>query len=853
MKKGFLIVFLLFPVFSCALCEPPSSGNWLINESVECNDTDIILRGDLTVNSTLILRNTTLQMNSSSNGQFRITVLNNSELYILNDSVIESNTSARYEFLVLEGSHIEIIDSRISDAGYANANTRFGLEVYSDNNLFLNSDFINNYMGLTFIGANNNTVDNCTIAYSGAVGLQMLYDNSQNRIYNNDIYNYSDPAYGYGIDMEFNTSNNNFSSNNIYNFKYGVFFYSQCNDNTFNNNEIHHNEEGLHIESSEGNQFFKDTISYNEDPNAVIFQSDNTYFEGCGFYNDTNPYVFDRTNIQVVSSNNTIFNSSHIGSHLPNTIAYLLDVETSPVTYFYDSTFFSTQYYAWFTGNSDIFFINGSIPTTSSAVWFGDDFSTMYRQYYLDVQANYSDNYPADSTNINITDSFDSLAHQGVTDSQGQLSDVALTYFTINHSSGYTNYNYAYYSPYTIFASNGINAGNDTIGLAGNNQSFITLYDITPPSITLIHPINLLTDIRNISFRFSVNDTSSIKNCSLYINSTYQSSIQDPATQTTLTINQSLGLGAYNWSIYCIDGYNNSAWSSTAFFNITDQDSDLIIWDDSSSATYPNTQIHFYADYSNLSDGSSINDSIGECRILFADLDGTMAYDNISLIYGFNRSFPAEGDYRYDIECNSTIFFPRSLSGDLTVNKEPVVEGSGSRGGSSPLMMKGGTGSDSTTGSYFDLSDSTAKQGSFFRINFNGITYHLSLLRTDGVSAFFILEDERFSIEKGDSLAYDIDMDSEEDIIIELVDIVGDEVILRITPGTGEMDKDQRIAEPAQPGKTPQGKVGTGVVDVPLPGPVPEKDPLMAIIGIAVIFLLTGSVGYYLLFVKKIV
>ncbi|MBN2053005.1 fibronectin type III domain-containing protein [Candidatus Woesearchaeota archaeon] len=110
---------------------------------------------------------------------------------------------------------------------------------------------------------------------------------------------------------------------------------------------------------------------------------------------------------------------------------------------------------------------------------------------------------------------------------------------------------------------------NATQNFTANSETHIlTVNDTRAPWISLTDPQNGTIDYDgSIIFYFDVNDTSDVKNCSLYINGTYNQG-KDILTKgsNTFTIDN-LGTGNYSWFVNCSDYFNHTnvsvAWNVT--------------------------------------------------------------------------------------------------------------------------------------------------------------------------------------------------------------------------------------------------------------------------------------------------
>ncbi len=106
-------------------------------------------------------------------------------------------------------------------------------------------------------------------------------------------------------------------------------------------------------------------------------------------------------------------------------------------------------------------------------------------------------------------------------------------------------------------------------------------------------------------------------------------------------------------------------------------DANLSIWDSTdpeagSQKIVPNQQAMFYANYTNSSDGLIINGSDIFCNIEF-DVGGwtplaNMTFNTTSMLYEYNRTFPAVAIYDWNVTCNGAVLNYDILEANDTIN-----------------------------------------------------------------------------------------------------------------------------------------------------------------------------------------
>lgn len=100
----------------------PQSGDWDITSPTTVTDETITFHGNIIVESSLTLINTTLLIDCDHDGQFGIDVLSGGSLIITNEygfsSEINSSNQYAYTFRARSGSELELIDCEIHKCGF---------------------------------------------------------------------------------------------------------------------------------------------------------------------------------------------------------------------------------------------------------------------------------------------------------------------------------------------------------------------------------------------------------------------------------------------------------------------------------------------------------------------------------------------------------------------------------------------------------------------------------------------------------------------------------------------------------------------------------------------------------------
>lgn len=136
-------------------------------------------------------------------------------------------------------------------------NDETGITIHSSNNVIINNDIINCFIGLNFINSNHNLVTENLIKYNG-VG--MYFNSSCN---NTLSFNIICQNGDWGGIYLFHSSYNNFTNNNIASNSEGMMLYSS-NGNILYRNEIKNNRNsGIELIKSSKNKIYCNNVSFN--------------------------------------------------------------------------------------------------------------------------------------------------------------------------------------------------------------------------------------------------------------------------------------------------------------------------------------------------------------------------------------------------------------------------------------------------------------------------------------------------------------------------------------------------------------------------------------------------------------
>ncbi|MEX0567779.1 MAG: right-handed parallel beta-helix repeat-containing protein, partial [Candidatus Njordarchaeota archaeon] len=142
--------------------QPPSLGTWIINQTTVVINESLLLNGSIVIteNGSLIVQNSALVFNMSSDGEYNITVMSNGSLYI-NATNISSMNNYRYAIFVYRNTSFEVHESIIEAIGFND--TYPGIVVYCDDAKIQNTNISSDYIGILVNGSSNITIDNCYI------------------------------------------------------------------------------------------------------------------------------------------------------------------------------------------------------------------------------------------------------------------------------------------------------------------------------------------------------------------------------------------------------------------------------------------------------------------------------------------------------------------------------------------------------------------------------------------------------------------------------------------------------------------------------------------------------------------
>ncbi len=400
MKTGiffaFLLTFLLLLHLVSADCNY-YGGDWLINETVICNET-LTLNGSILIDTSghLTLENATILMNVTSNGGLRIEV--NGTLMLVN-TTIRSVTDKRYLFYANEGSNLTIYASTIKGVGVSSGEPKKrGLYIGTDNVKITSNEFLENFYALLIYSSNNTVAGNRFLSNTGIV-----ISGDNNLFYNNLIQGQINELYISGANITI--ANNNISGNSDNGLRikteYSLIFNNTLSDNengvlfegnqtNITGNTIQSNKKGLEI-SGDRNIIYGNLLK-NNDIGLIIQGSDN-YISG-------NDIIDNSLDIYLFSAYDTsIKNTTYVTLQRNYSVVFkTLNLTGYPVSNanikLIDS--FNRSVYSGLTNS------NGETPQLMVTVFYENGTSYDYNPFFVNTS---KEGYKTNESVINIKSS----------------------------------------------------------------------------------------------------------------------------------------------------------------------------------------------------------------------------------------------------------------------------------------------------------------------------------------------------------------------------------------------------------------------------------------------------------------
>jgi len=297
-------------------------------------------------------------------------------------------------------------------------------------------------------------------------------------------------------------------------------------------------------------------------------------------------------------------------------------------------------------------------------------------------------------TRANLTVECNSSSTAGLSDITFNIWNSTALVYTSNASvSGVTNsssfiYNFTNEDNYLWGCS-----VTNSLGLVKASSNFTVSYDLTPPSLTVVSPVNL-SYYNAGRFNVSLNENGS---CVYSLNlGIVNNSMNSSNNQVFSSINSSIFEGEYNVSYYCNDSTGNlNSTLLTFYVDLTPPNVTLNSPASGYSATGTTTILFDY----NVTD----NINVSYCSLIMNS--ASVASNSSAVIQGNNNisKSVSSGSYNWQINCTDIAGnIGNSSIRSLTINAEASV--SSSSGG-------GGGGGSSSGGTTYSLTESQVDSG----------------------------------------------------------------------------------------------------------------------------------------------
>ncbi|MFH1585844.1 MAG: NosD domain-containing protein [archaeon] len=280
------------------------SGSLTIHDS----KNSIWQNGNLTIDGTYELVNSTLHMNGTFDGEFGINVSSTGTMIINESSNITNgdDINDNYFFWVEAGSNFSMEDSFLSECGWAGTQGQRGLEIYTTVDLFRNNTFERNYNGVVFYSDNNN-LDNLNIYNSTDDGIIFVSSD------NNNLTNFI--LYDNDNGIQLSSSNNNRIENiSLINSTNGIYLSDANNNSFYRLNSINNSNYGINSYSSENNSYNEITLSENRWGIVLGYSSHNNTLDNITISNNSEYGIrfWENADYNIIK-NSYIINNSNAG------------------------------------------------------------------------------------------------------------------------------------------------------------------------------------------------------------------------------------------------------------------------------------------------------------------------------------------------------------------------------------------------------------------------------------------------------------------------------------------------------------------------------------------------------------
>ena len=492
---------------------PPENGDWIIGDNTHVWDetreingnitiidggnltldnVTLTLNGNITINSLgiMILHGSILKMNCSYDGDYIIEVKDGGAFHIFDvdnnpdttedrSNLTSNNTEFEYKFLVDSGAEFIMKNSELSECGYfSGEDGSAGMTIKTNDTIIENSFFYNNYWSIYVSSSGNSKIIKNTF-YSNDIGIY-LYSSDNNKISDNYI---SDN--GNGIRL-FSSLNNEITENSIYSNNMGLSFTFSSNNNQVTNNNISYNEyRGIEIMSSDNNQISNNEI-YSNDNNgfSIISSNSNTITENIILSNnESGIFVSSSSNNQIIR--NDVSNNKNGINTLNSNNNQIINSTISG----------SIEYEFYIDENSNITAINTTF--NKDKVYFEDENSNLFVQWYLDVKVEDIKNEPIFNGNITVENIYGVEIFDEKTNIDGWKRGIICTEYIQNKNGKNDN------TPHKIIVEKeGYYSNLSNVDFRPpNNQNQVTIIKLYKlPKSQIGYSVSYASDINNDGF-----------------------------------------------------------------------------------------------------------------------------------------------------------------------------------------------------------------------------------------------------------------------------------------------------------------------------------------------------------------
>jgi parallel beta-helix repeat protein len=334
-------------------------GDWYVNDTQSYTDENIILSGNLIINSGghLTLNHVILAMNCTFDGEYGIEVKDGGTLIItdidcdpatvndfsnLTDSPFDTDNGSfdfdfEYAFMAYPGSSLTITNSIVREAGYGDLNGAYGIQSNSDNTTIENCTFSDNYYSIFLYNAMDYKVGNNDISNS-EYGIYSYV--SRGTIFQNDLGYNENGIRIWGFDDEIR-NNNVFFNNNI-----GM----EINGNNLvvDGNTVNDNYHGIYSKFAANVQISNNEVFGNTQYGIYASDDQIQVHDNLAYQNQYGIYA---RGDEIDIYNNTAHNNTEVGLYLTN----LFDSEIyNNVLIYNGGTSWTHNLYIGFSGNLDV-------------------------------------------------------------------------------------------------------------------------------------------------------------------------------------------------------------------------------------------------------------------------------------------------------------------------------------------------------------------------------------------------------------------------------------------------------------------------------------------------------------------